>query len=772
MQELENHFLDKAVYVISLVVIFLLPIFFFPVSMASLSVAKITLLALGVLLSLFLISAEAIKWGKITIWKNWAVFASIAVLIVTFISSILSQSFFVSFGGRQVEIGTFMFLFLAVSAFLIIQKAINTKEKLFYSILAIFVSFAVVLAIELVKLFFPSIDITSSIGASIVDKWNDLALLSGLSVIVIVSAFQFLRLSPILRIILGVMAVLFFGMMAVINMTVVWYLIAVTMFIMFAYSLMLRKFEIEKEESGNKFPYLPLVVMIISIIFILIGSRVYDFTSSKLGTYYFEASPSWSSTANLFQKSFIRNPVLGTGPGNFSALWNEYRPVEINSTYAWNINFNNSIGFVPTSIIETGVLGLISWLTFIVSILLYGFSLFFKKGDSSFRFVVSTSVLCAFFLWISSFFYNPGITMIILTFVLSGLVISLYRIEKGNNVYVFGTTPKTSFLSIIISVIFVLILVVISFMFGRQIIASSILQNSIFDFSKSNNYEKLKNNIERANSIYATDTQYKVLSQANISLMGAIIGGKSVDKSAVSQLQTYLSDAISAAQNAVIFDIKNYQNWLALGSVYEAVVPLKVTNSYEGSKASYEQALKLSPTNPTIQLALARLEVANGDDKSAEKYIGEALKLKGDYTDAVMLFAKIRADNGDLKTAITSLETAAVFSPKDSSVFFGLGLLKYNNKDYLGSSKALETAVSLNPNYSNARYYLAIDYNKLNRDSDALTQLNILKDLNPGNAEIIQMISNLNSGKSLIPSPEPVNNTDNTSGSAVKKAKK
>ena len=73
--------------------------------------------------------------------------------------------------------------------------------------------------------------------------------------------------------------------------------------------------------------------------------------------------------------------------------------------------------------------------------------------------------------------------------------------------------------------------------------------------------------------------------------------------------------------------------------------------------------------------------------------------------------------------------------------------MRYNNKNYNEAVTALERAVSLSPSYSNAKYFLGLSYEKVNRITDAIAQFEDVKTLNPDNKEIQQILNNLKNSK-------------------------
>jgi len=213
------------------------------------------------------------------------------------------------------------------------------------------------------------------------------------------------------------------------------------------------------------------------------------------------------------------------------------------------------------------------------------------------------------------------------------------------------------------------------------------------------------------------------------------------------QFQRLLSVALNHAQQAVLLDQADYQNWISLGQVYEAVVPLKITNAYESAVNAYRQALALNPKSPSLLLTLARLEVAHGDITKAKQYITQTLQQKNNYTEAIFLLAQIQVAEGHIKDAIDSVQAASYLSPNDIGIFFQLGLLRYSNKDFQGAASAFGLALALNSKYGNAKYFLGLSLERLGRVAEAIAQFNDLKVTNPDNKEIDLIIKNLKAGR-------------------------
>src|SRR6202008_5110804 len=107
------------------------------------------------------------------------------------------------------------------------------------------------------------------------------------------------------------------------------------------------------------------------------------------------------------------------------------------------------------------------------------------------------------------------------------------------------------------------------------------------------------------------------------------------------QFQSALSASVSAATTATKLGPDNYQNWAVLGEVYQVVVPLNISGAYAQSKAAYQHAIALDPTDPTLPYTVAQLDIAQKDYPDAEADLTKAISLKNDYTQAIFLLSQL-----------------------------------------------------------------------------------------------------------------------------------
>ena len=105
-------------------------------------------------------------------------------------------------------------------------------------------------------------------------------------------------------------------------------------------------------------------------------------------------------------------------------------------------------------------------------------------------------------------------------------------------------------------------------------------------------------------------------------------------------------------------------------------------------------------------------------------------------------------------------------APFDIGVAFQLGLLYYQGNDIDKSQIEFERAIALNSNYSNARYFLGLIYDRKGDKQKAIQQFQQIEGLNPDNQEVKHVLQNLHAGKPALdgiappgPAPEKRNET-------------
>src|SRR3989344_6015745 len=778
--------LEKVSYYILLATAFLIPIFFIPSTSFQFQFSKSVFISFAVLVSLALWLIARLKDGRYLLPNNSVFWGAALVLAVLLISALLSPSVRTSFMGQGFEIGTWANTAIMFAMMFLFSALFRTKEKIFYLYLALFASSLLIVLFHVVRFVpwlgpeFLSFGIFTDITSNLIGKWNDLGIFFGLVAILSLITIELVQLNKIFKTVLWVIFGLSVVLLTIVNFPTLWYALGSFGLLYFVYAYAFKgQFAPRTEGSGDVSLRKPGMVRggVVAILLVLLslGFLVDYYTPNKpvsngisrlFTISNLEVRPNFSSTVSVARDSLKTNPVFGAGPNRFMSQWALYKPIGINEGLFWNTDFFYGVSFLSTQLVTSGGLGFAAWLFFICAIVYLGLRyLLTPITDQLKRYLSVSSFFASLFLWSFFVLYIPSTAIFSLTFLFTGIFLaSLYneQLLKPKTIS-FEDEPKVSFVSALLLIVLLVGVVALAYGLGQKFVASAYFQRSLIVLDEGGDISRVEKLAERAQSISQNDMYARFLSEVAISDINQLLNDSaSVSTDEVrSKFQTFLGNAIRYAREAVDLDAANYQNWISLGGVYEAVVPLGIEGAYEAAADAYKQALALNPKGPQVRLIQARLELARQNNKQAQEKIQEALSLKSNYTEGLFLLAQIQVDEGKVREAIASVESVSVLAPNDPTVFFQLGVLKYNNRDYSGAREALERSVQLSPSYSNAKYFLGLSYHKLGRVSDALTQFNDIAVLNPDNTEVPTIIANIKAGKdpfaTLDPSSRPEN---------------
>ncbi len=611
---------------------------------------------------------------------------------------------------------------------------------------------------------------TVSPAFSLLGSFQDLAQFLGLGIIGSLITYRFIDLPT--RAARVLMAATLFALLivAVANSPIVWVLIALVALGLFIEAVMMRKGAVDDAEftnvtllteesvaqdTGRRPIGLTLAILAVAVFF-LIGSNISAAMANGLKINVASVSLSWPSTFSVARQSLSGHPLFGAGPGSFGSEWLKYRDPAINTTIFWNTDFGYGIGFIPTSIVSTGVLGLLAWLAFIGLFVVLGIRMLVRQTprDAYTRYTAVLSFVGALYVIILMVFAVPTGSLIAAAFVLLGLFASTARYagDARQRGIIFSQTPRLGFV-----IVFVLTLA----LFGSVVVAYSVVGRylALVDLSKANvayAAGDLTTAEERAQSslgFAALTPAYQA--QANIALvrLRQIIASTTIPAAQAQQnFQAALTTGINAALTAMRISPSDYQNWLLLGNLYAQAVPLNVDKAYENAKMAYEKARDLNPTSATIRFTLAQLDIAHKDMNSARDNLKKAIELKQDYLNAIFLLSQVEVQDGNLKGALDSAKAAAYFAPKDPNVLFQLGVLSAAGADFDSAKAALTTAIDVSPEFANARYFLAAVLAKQGDYAGAAAQIEKIADLSADNASrVASLLTQLKAKKNPFP---------------------
>lgn len=755
----------------------LLPLFFLPtISIGyAKSVLVIVLTAFVTIVWLF----AKLRHGRFVFRDSLFSRFAIAAPIVYVASAAFSGSFAQAFFGTSFEIGTAVSLVTGFLLLLLSLVTFKTRERIFIFYAVFLGAFFIVALFQLIRLFGGSVlqmGVFTAPQINLIGKWNELAIYFGLTAIISVVTLEFLKLSRLFKVLAAVALVVSLFFLSVIGFTYVFYAVGLLSLVSVVYWVAFNKSNKEADEFGNTKAWwkritLPsLLALLVSVIFIVDASMAESgkptFIRSRFPEKFLvsqaEFSPSWSQTFSVAQKSLKENPVFGTGPNTFSNQWLAHKPLDINQSLFWNVDFAYGVGMIPTIAVTGGLLSALAWIGFLLAFLYLGLQTIFTRKDTIGQYIAVSSFFAALYLWIFQITYLPSQVLFTFAFIFTGIFMSAAAMDSKlrERVFVYTESAKKHFLAVLLILCALAATVGATYASAQKIYAGNLFFKGISTAAAGANsadaLQKTEGYFKRAIKLDENDVYYRALMDLNAAKINAILNQQNVPQETMrTQFQTVFPELLAQVQRSIAINPSNYQNWLILGRVYAGVMPLGYPGAYDKAIEAYTTAAKYNPTSPLIPLERARLEVLNNNAAKAREEISKALTLKSNYLDAVYLLSQIEIAANNIPAATQSVEAAVFLNPNDPSTLFQLGVLRYSAQNYKGAAEALERAIALTPVYANARYFLALSYAQMNREQDALAQLLEVQKTNTDNKDIDQMIKNLRIGKSIFTAPAP-----------------
>lgn len=754
-------------FLIFCALIFLLPIFLWPLEALPFSASKAFLLYFGVSLAFFFWLLACLQRGEVKIPKSLLLLSAGLVVVVWFISSLFSDNVNLSLIGRGYEIGTFsFFLFLSVALYLISLLFQSEKRGIIFYFL-IFISAMIAFLFQFFHTLFGidiiPLNIFGVTTSNLLGGWNDLAIFFGFIGLSALVFFEMFKFSKTIKVMLFLLVLFSLLTMMAANFSANWIIFGFFVLTVFVYTLSKSFFVPTTEEvpTTNKYNFIHLSLFVFAVVlFCILAKGTMGSFTTFLNTASVEVRPSWGATGEIIKQVLKRDLLLGSGPNTFLYDWLKFKPSVINSTIFWNTRFLSGIGHLPSMLATTGILGGASLLALLVLLLLYGaktlsYSLY---ENDLLQVLLAVSFLGSIYLWAFVFFYSPGFVIFALAFLNTGLFLGmLIRAGKLEIIEIsFLANPKIGFISVLLIVVLILGSITSFYLFSQKARAAYSFNKAINILNTQGNLDETESNILKAISLDNQDEYLRALTEIDLLRIQQVLSQKDIpEDEARTKFQNALAAAIQNAQQATTLNPQDPLNWMELGKVYESVIPLKITGADSMAISSYEQALKVSPFDPTPLFTSARVEVQSQKIKEAREYIQSALNLKGDLAQAIFLLSQIEAGEGNLKEAIARTEQTAILAPNDIGVLFQLGLLYYQNNNLDDARLALERTISLSENYANARYFLGLVYDKQGERDRAIEQFETIAKTNPDNQEIQKILSNLMEGRGALEEISP-----------------
>lgn len=755
---LADKFKNISQYIL-VVVLGLVPIIFIPSLAVPLSYTKSFLVFLGLALVLVIYSFTILRSGTI----RFSMFIPSLVLwliaATALVSGLLSGDVVDTLVGTALEQQTTVFLALLALIATVCAQIFTDKNTILklYAVLA--VSALVLGVFHIARLLFGAdflaFGIFTSNILSPIGSWNDLAIFFCLVILLALVALEQLTISYIGKWVVGGMVAVSLIMLTVINFAAIWVVLGMVSLVVLVYALAKDKFGevvVQKHISTTSI-LVASVVFSVSVVFIIGGSVIGGAISQKTGISYLEVRPSFQATTALARATYGTDALFGIGPNRFADAWRISKDPSLNSTVFWANDFFAGVGYIPTFFITLGAVGGILWIAFLGFFIWMGTRMLLRARnvDPTWYFIGTSSFVSGAFLWGMSVIYVPGAVLLICAALATGLLAASQAVFEPSRVRTLSLSGTKSSGFVLVTIVLVVIVGSVTVMYGmgREYLSAEAYAESSEAMARGS-LDDAQASIETSYKFVQTHWGARRIAEIQLVRLVNLLQNTTQPSADVqAQFQNLLVTAVNAGKTSVQLDPTDPNNWGILGTTYATVVPLKIDGAYASAKEALTKAQELDPKNPARYLALARLEVANGNAEGARQMAGEAIKLKNDYIDAIFFLSQVEIASGNIDSAITSTESTILLDPQNPVRRFQLGILKLAQNKFGEAANVFEAAITLNPEYANARYYLALTYDKLGRPQEARVQLESILKTNEGNELILSLLKTLDEGGRL-----------------------
>ena len=733
----------------------LLPILFIPSIYMPFSAGKTIIIVFTTVLAIVFCVLAMLRDGSLTLRLPLALLGIWSVVLVAFVSAAFSNDARDAIFGDALDSYTAGFLLLIALVMTATTALVVNKSSIIklYGVL-IFSSILVTLFHVIRLVFGPealAFGIFNGATASPIGSWNGLAIFYGLVILISLVALSQLPLSRAGRYISIGVVVLSLLMLAIINFSTSWWVLAfvsgVVVLNQLARNLWNKSQNSHRENESTETFFLAVAILIMSITFLLAGARLGESISNKLGVGFIEVRPSVSATLEITRSVYQENLLLGSGPNRFVDMWRQHKDPEINQTIFWNMPFDSGYSYLTTSFINNGLLGVVAWLVFLAGFIWAAIRFLFKseENDRFWYFISLSSLLASAYFWLMAAVYVPPPSILLLAAFTTGVFLaSTSRSHSSPKIVLSAEKGRTYGLALIaIAVMTVSATTYIAYAGVTQLFSVHEFNKVMATVEEGDTVDAIDDRIvgvfeTTENDAFARQVAFDQWTQLRSIL--SIAEPTDADREA---FQRAGARAIEAGQLSVDLDPTDPLNHQILGQILSVLAIVGIEGAADRATEAFSSARMYDPQNPLLLLLEADLALQREDTATARTLAEEAVGLKGNYTEALFFLAQLDINEGNIDRAIAIVNGVAQLEPQNPARRYQLGILLAGANRLDEAVTAFEQAVTLDNQYANARYFLALGYAEQGRVEAALEQLRIVRDLNESNTVVDSLITEL-----------------------------
>lgn len=737
----------------------LLPLLFVPLVHVPFLEGKVYLSVICLSVALLVAALSVLRVGTLSVPASFTLLAAwlwgIAVVVSAALSGDVSNSLTTLSGGVYTAVTILIGVFALTTASLVMQR--QRAAQWLFGVLGM-TSGAVLLwqALRLVSGYDLSFGFFPNQTSSVIGGWNDVAIVATGFVLMtlLVQAQGSLRTWQRWLNVVGLVAALF--VMMVVNNPVLWGIVGVVALSIIVMAITRRNQEVTPQmiaasESQNGWLLsFAGVIFVATLIVFLGGDSLQRTLATATDSSFVEVRPTVSASLDIVRPVWAENALTGVGPARFSDAWRVNKAPGLNETIFWDARFTNSHNFVLTHAVETGLLGIGTWLLFIGAFLFSGVRTFvlapIARRDTHFKQAVIAFVL-ALFVWTTFFIANPGVPLFILAMSVTGVYIGLSYQLRPRRLFAISLlqNQKLGFVVVASLVILVIAMVWCLQQLTEQVVAATQV-NQVLTEATTESLDSTSERLAAAFALHRTDSIARTNALVQLTIMQQLFASPEPTNSEQQQFQQAAVGAVNAATVATSLDPTDPENWYAQVRVYALLAQTGVEGALERATAAIDEVDRLDPLSPQVPLVRAELALIVEDVATAREQLTEAVRRKSNFSPALYLLAQLEIAAGNVTEAIAVTESILSFEPDNPARWYQLGVLYQAAEEPETAIQALTQAIALDQDYANALYIRGLLLAQSGELSAATADMNRVLELNPDNELVSAQLQALSEG--------------------------
>ena len=638
--------IDYALKAIIYFTIFALPLVFSPQTYDVLSLPKQVFLGIFVLVALVLWLTKMMIARDFNIRRtplDVPIMIFGAIYLIASLVSVSPLTSIIGFYGRLD--GSFITVLYFIILYYLITNNLRSKKEVMGVVLTLIMSTIIASIFAFMQMFgvyiLPS-DITKSKVFNTIGSLNALAVFI-MAAIPITAALS-LRKDNEARISFAGTSVLLFILLVLVNIKAAWWGLLAASVIMVVLQAMDKK-------ADKKWLAMPALLGLLSLAFIF---------TANFGLNIQKEIPLDNKNSIAEVKQAIKErPVFGSGPETYAYDFSKFRSAEMNNQENWSLRYDKAHSDWLTNGATVGILGTIAYALLIVIAVVTGFFNYQKANDEGMKYVTLGATATVVGIGVMSFFYFSNFALMLVFWVALALIGVARKSSEASEDDVKDLNLKNASLEAkVFSTVFFALLFVGAFygiyFAGKTYAADSTYRKALLKTDKVENLAAAEALFKKAIDQNSYRETYR-LSLSRVLLVGANLENQKAEKEKdVKKIQDYLSRAIDQGKLAVNTNPNSVSNWEGMIIVYRNAA-LYATGAVDWIERSYQEALKLEPTNPVLVNGIGQVYLTKGEADKAAEYFNRAIALKKDFADPHYNLALVYKDKKEYDKAIEEM---------------------------------------------------------------------------------------------------------------------